>query len=134
MTIGRLMRQRIHTDDLEPGTFWLLKTLASSGPVRVTDIAASAGLDVSTISRHITQLHRSGLIERGPDPLDGRAQRVELSAQGQQRLTDALERRHAILAKSLEGWEAEDISRFGAYLARFATDIESNRSSDLEHA
>jgi DNA-binding MarR family transcriptional regulator len=133
MSIGRLMRQRIHTDDVDPGTFWLLKTLDSSGPVRVTDLAATAKLDVSTISRHITQLHRAGLIERGPDPLDRRAQRVGLSLLGKQRLANALGRRHAILAKSLEGWDAHDIDQFGAYLSRFATDLET-RSSDLESA
>ena len=83
LSIGRLMRQRGQGETLDTGSFWLLKTLAASGPLRVTDLAACANLDVSTVSRHVAQLHSAGLIERTPDPVDGRAQRVKLSAAGQ---------------------------------------------------
>src|SRR4029450_13686475 len=76
--VGRLMRQRGQGETLDTGSFWLLKTLSESGPLRVTDLAASAILDASTVSRHVAQLHGAGLIERTPDPIDGRAQRVRL--------------------------------------------------------
>ena len=76
------MRQRAQGETLDTGSFWLLKTLATSGPLRVTDLAVCANLDVSTVSRHVAQLHSAGLIERTPDPVDGRAQRVKLSAPG----------------------------------------------------
>ncbi len=66
--IGRLMRQRGQGETLDTGSFWLLKTLAASGPLRVTDLAVCANLDASTVSRHVAQLHSAGLIERTPDP------------------------------------------------------------------
>ena len=50
--------------------------------MRVTDLAGCANLDTSTVSRHVAQLQRTGLIERTPDPDDRRAQRVELTAAG----------------------------------------------------
>ena len=43
--------------------------------MRVTDLAGCANLDISTVSRHVAQLQRTGLIERTPDPDDRRAQR-----------------------------------------------------------
>src|SRR3954465_6016356 len=109
MSVGRLMRQRAGSDAMEPGSFWLLKTLASRGPMRVTDLAGCANLDTSTVSRHVSQLERSGLLERTRDPDDRRAQRVQLSGEGRERLHHALAYRRAVLAKSLEAWPQEDI-------------------------
>ncbi|HEX8508705.1 MAG TPA: MarR family transcriptional regulator, partial [Propionibacteriaceae bacterium] len=102
MSIGRLLRHRMQGDGLDPATFWLLKGLADRGALRVTELAALGNLDVSTVSRHVTQLHRSGLIERTPDPDDRRAQRVALSEQGQELLTRSLIRRRTLLGASLK--------------------------------
>jgi DNA-binding MarR family transcriptional regulator len=132
MTIGRLMRQRVHGDDMEPGTFWLLKTLAASDAMRVTELAVIANLDASTVSRHVQQLHRAGLIERTPDPSDGRAQRVAISAEGRTLLHEGLARRRALLGKSFETWDKTDIEALDTLLARFVGDIEHN--IELEQA
>ncbi len=131
MGIGRLMRQRGQGEGLEPGTFWLLKTISASGSLRVTDLASTANLDPSTVSRHLTQLQRSGLIERLPDPDDGRAQRVQLSAAGAQRLSDALAARAALLRRSLASWEAADLHDLDRLLTRFVRDIDT-LTQDLE--
>jgi len=123
--ISRLMRQRGQGETLDTGSFWLLKTLAASGPLRVTDLAACANLDASTVSRHVAQLDSAGLIERTPDPVDGRAQRVKLSAPGAQKIEAALRSRRALLEKSLESWEARDLEEFDRLLTRFAADVEA---------
>lgn len=132
MSIGRLMRQRLHKDDMDPATFWLLKGLAQHEVLRVTELAAFANLDASTVSRHVQQLHRSGLIDRTPDPADGRAQRVALSSLGRARLQDGMARRRALLTRSFEGWDRDDIGTLEKLLARFVGNIEHN--SELEHA
>ncbi len=131
-SIGRLMRQRVEGDELEPGTFWLLKTLAAQGAMRVTDLAGSTNLDTSTVSRHVSQLQKSGLIERTPDPDDGRAQRVEPSAEGFRLLHQVMDRRRILLRRSLEGWDTSDISELDRLLARFVGNLE-HQNFDLEH-
>lgn len=131
-SIGRLMRQRVDGDELEPGTFWLLRTLAAQGAMRVTDLAGCANLDTSTVSRHVSQLQKSGLIERTPDPDDGRAQRVEPSAQGLRLLHEAMDRRRVLLRRSLEGWDSPDINELDRLLARFVGNLE-HQNLDLEH-
>jgi DNA-binding MarR family transcriptional regulator len=123
--ISRLMRQRSQGETLDTGSFWLLKTLAASGPLRVTDLAACANLDPSTVSRHVAQLDSAGLIERTPDPVDGRAQRVRLSAPGAQRIEAMLHSRRALLEKCLESWEARDLDELDRLLTRFAADVEA---------
>ena len=123
--IGRLMRQRGQGETLDTGSFWLLKNLAASGPLRVTDLALCANLDASTVSRHVAQLHSAGLIERTPDPVDGRAQRVKLSDAGADRIQAALRARRVLLEKSLESWDHRDLDQLDLLLTRFAADVEA---------
>lgn len=132
MTVGRLMRQRAEGDDLEPATFWLLKTL-SVQPMRVTELATSTNLDTSTVSRHVAQLDRAGLVERTPDPDDRRAHRVQLSLQGRSRLDDAFCRRRALLSRGLRDWDTDDVAHLDRLLSRFVGDVD-NLTTDLEKA
>jgi DNA-binding MarR family transcriptional regulator len=132
MSVGRLMR-RSAADTIDPGTFWMLKTIAANGSMRVTELAQTANLDASTVSRHVAQLHRTGLIERTPDPDDRRAQRVELSPAGQSQLDEAIRNRIALLERSLEGWGPEDLEDLGRLLNRFIGDIDT-LTHDLEKA
>jgi DNA-binding MarR family transcriptional regulator len=123
--VGRLMRQRGQGETLDTGSLWLLKSLAASGPLRVTDLAVCVNLDVSTVSRHVAQLDGAGLIERTPDPLDGRAQRVKLSDAGTARIDAALRSRRALLEKALESWSPRDLEELEQLLTRFAADVEA---------
>ena len=125
MSVGRLIRQRGQAETLDPGAFWLLKTVSMNGSMRVTDLASSANLDTSTVSRHVAQLHKVGWIERSPDPDDRRAQRVRLSAAGRSTLDRALAARTAVLARSLEGWSQADLEELDRLVTRLVTDVES---------
>jgi DNA-binding MarR family transcriptional regulator len=77
------------------------------------------GLGKATISRQLKVLAELGLIEREPDPGDGRAHVLVLTAQGRQRLESARaarrERWHALLAT----WPVDDVSLLAGMLARF---------------
>ena len=110
---------------LDPGTFWLLKTVTTHEPMRVTELAGLVNLDPSTVSRHVAQLERSGLIERTPDPDDGRAQLVTVSGEGRQKLEAAFARRRELLARSLAEWAPEDVDQFEHLLGKFARSLES---------
>ena len=50
--------------------------------VRVTDLARYLGLDKSSVSGLVDRAVKRGLLERSPNPLDGRAVDVLLTAQG----------------------------------------------------
>jgi DNA-binding MarR family transcriptional regulator len=123
--IGRLMRQRGQGETLDTGSFLLLKALAASGPLRMTDLAVWANLDASTVSRHVAQLHSAGLIERTPDPVDGRAQRVKLSDAGAARIDAVLGSRRALLEKCLQSWNPRDLAELDRLLTRFAADVDA---------
>lgn len=133
MAVGRLMRQRVDGDELDPGTFWLLKTVGAKGPMRVTELASCSNLDTSTVSRHVAQLDRTGLVERTPDPDDRRAHRIDLTHEGQQLMQAAFHRRRVLLTRALGTWDADDVTQLDHLLGRFVTDIE-NLNADLEQA
>ncbi|MFT4164415.1 MAG: MarR family winged helix-turn-helix transcriptional regulator [Microlunatus sp.] len=123
MTVGRTMRQRQEGDAIDPGTFWLLKTISHRGPLRITELAAATHLDTSTVSRHVGQLERNGYIDRTPDPADGRAQLVGISADGKQQLDQAFGRRREILESTLADWPATDITEFERLLTTFVAGL-----------
>ena len=132
MAIGRLMRQRGEGEDFEPGTFWLLHSLRCQGAIRLTDLAAKLGLDASTVSRHITHLEKkSGLVERTPDPLDGRAQLLKISPKGRQLLDLGLARRRARLTGHFENWDRDDVETLERLLNRFVQEV-NDTESELE--
>ena len=131
--VGRTMRQRMPGDDLEPGTFWLLRSIAADGPLRVTELASRSHLDTSTVSRHVAQLDRAGLVERTPDPADGRAHRLQLTDAGRTLLHDAFERRRALLRRALGQWDADDVALLDRLLGRFVGDLDA-RNPELEDA
>ncbi len=130
MTVGRLMRQRQTDDQVDPGTFWLIKTIAHTGPLRISDLAGAVHLDVSTVSRHVAQLERTGLVVRTADPADGRAQLVGISEDGQELLDQAFQRRRSLLESTLAGWEPTDIAEFERLLAKFVDGVNSQTSAD----
>ncbi len=132
MSVGRLMRQRVEGDVLDPGTIWLLKSLAAAGPIRITELATATNLDTSTVSRHITQLERTGLVLRTPDPADGRAQLIALTDHGRQQLDAGYQRRRALLATSLTGWDQRDIDTFQRLLAQFVAAIDTTPTTSKD--
>ena len=67
---------------LDAALYVFLLHLIDVGPVRAAALADRTGLDKSTVSRQVARLVELRLVERVPDPLDGRARIVQLTADG----------------------------------------------------
>jgi DNA-binding MarR family transcriptional regulator len=104
--------------DLDPAALGLLALLQDAGPLRASDLVARLGLDKSTVSRQLTGLVDLGLVDRTPDPADGRAQVLRPSAEGASRLERIRAARRARLEEDLASWPAEDVARLGELLGR----------------
>ena len=61
----------------------LLNWLADSPGSGIREIAAGLGLTAPTVSVGVRKLEAAGLVERRPDPKDGRAIQLFLTPQGQ---------------------------------------------------
>jgi DNA-binding MarR family transcriptional regulator len=82
---GGRLAERLSAHGLSMPRFQLLAQLARHGPLRLTELGTQVGISQGTASTLTESLVRDGLIRRRPDPLDGRATRLELTAAGRQR-------------------------------------------------
>lgn len=78
MLAGHLLRDL----GLHRGQELLLMHLWDSGPVRQTELIAVLDSDSATIARMVQRLEKAGLVERAPDPHDGRATLISSTAAG----------------------------------------------------
>jgi DNA-binding MarR family transcriptional regulator len=104
--------------------YWALVRLdEAEGPVRVSDLAASLELDLSTVSRQVRHLVDSGLVARHSDPDDGRATLLALSDRGRLVLEAVKAARRKVLAGTLVQWSAEDRWALATAVGRLAADL-----------
>jgi DNA-binding MarR family transcriptional regulator len=104
--------------ELEAQSYFLLSTLARTGPAAPTRLAALIGIDRSGTSRYADRLVRAGLVERRPDPDDRRASLLALSPEGArlaERMNEALAGR---LRELTEGWTAAETEALVEGIAR----------------
>ncbi len=105
----------------------LLGRLALIGPARLTELAASLGLDPSSVSRQVAAVERSGYVAREDDPSDGRATRLVLTAQGREVVDAVHAKRAEALVRLTPGWSDSDVDRLTGLIARLNHDIASHR-------
>ncbi|MFF7529096.1 MarR family winged helix-turn-helix transcriptional regulator [Streptomyces bobili] len=115
---ARASAGRLHPE-LSLVSYTLLGHLEDSGGCRATDLAAHYALDKSTVSRQVTALERSGLIERRQDRTDHRVQVLHLTDAGRSILAQVTESRRAAFRERLAEWPEPDLERFAEYLVRY---------------
>jgi DNA-binding MarR family transcriptional regulator len=71
---------------------------------RLTELAARTDMTHQSMSELVTVLERRGYLERRPDPTDGRARLVCLTAEGRRLVRTAIAEMEGIEAKWREQW------------------------------
>jgi DNA-binding MarR family transcriptional regulator len=111
LAVGRRFRARVDGDSVEPSQASLLYVLTTHGAMRLGDLAETLRLDASTVSRHVHQLGERGLIDREPDPEDGRARIIAISPAGRAALTHTFDQRRAFITEAMSDWSCADRDR-----------------------
>lgn len=101
-------------------------TVPDRAGVRGSELADSFGVHKSTISRGLSTLEGLGLVERVPDPTDGRARLVALSADAAVKMEQVRKQRHERLATAIESWDGDDLGVLARLLERLNTALESD--------
>ncbi|MGY5885810.1 MarR family winged helix-turn-helix transcriptional regulator [Modestobacter lacusdianchii] len=108
-----------------PSFGWaLLAPLEREGAQRCSALAGHAGVDVSVVSRQVSALERSGLVERRPDPLDGRASLISLSDAGAAALAHTRQVRGQWAVEALSDWTEEEAQQFSRLLDKLADGLD----------
>jgi DNA-binding MarR family transcriptional regulator len=115
--ISAKLARELHPD-LDGAAYGLLALLQDAGPLRASALVARLGLDKSTVSRQVASLVDLGLVDRAPDPDDGRAQVLSPSAEGAARLARIRDARRARWEADMADWPPEDVVALGELLGR----------------
>lgn len=103
---------------------------ATGGPVSVKDVAATLGLEHSTVSRLLGELESDALLVRGVDPDDRRRATLTLTPTGRQVVADAAQLRRCITRAVLAEWTDDEVSTLTTLLERLA-DTATDRLQSL---
>jgi len=106
-------------NSMDRAAYLLLNRLDKEGPMGVKALAASMGIDSSTVTRQVAPLVDTGLVKRTSHPEDGRAVVLQLSPRGQSRLDEVRISRRQLMAELTHDWAPEEREVFCALLTRF---------------
>ncbi len=97
-------------------TLSVLHTLARRSPLRLGELTATEQVTQSAITQMVSRLENDGLVERRPDPRDGRAVLVHITSAGAEVVAARRADRVARLAPILQRLSAEERSAIAAAL------------------
>ncbi|MER7759414.1 MarR family transcriptional regulator [Streptomyces sp. NPDC097619] len=109
------MARELHPE-LEPAAYGLLVRLEEAGRQRATDLAAYFGVGKATMSRQLRALEELGLLAREPDPADGRAFLVGLTASGRERFLSVRDARRVQYMRKLADWDRGEVAELARLL------------------
>jgi DNA-binding MarR family transcriptional regulator len=113
------VRARAVHESLQPASYLILAHINENGPVRASSIVEVFDIDKGAISRQVHHLMELGLVDRAPDPDDGRATLLEVTQEGARRMEDVAEHRRKWLDEQLGDWTEQELSSFVSELARY---------------
>jgi DNA-binding MarR family transcriptional regulator len=113
VVLGQLIRRlrAEHRFPISHGS--VLGRLDREGPQSVSALAVAERVRPQSMAQTVGDLEGDGLVERNPDPSDGRRQLVSLTPQGKETLEADRRNREGWLVKAIEELPAEDQETVG---------------------
>ena len=106
---ARRLRQSAGSE-LGPASVAALATIDRLGPITPSELAGSEGIRPPTVTRIIARLQERDLIERSPDPEDGRCALISSTGEGRTLLSRLRHRKDAYLARRLRRLSDRDVA------------------------
>ena len=117
------LARQVHPD-IDGTAYVLLATVASTGGMRASELAARFGVDKGAISRQVARLEQLGLVTRAADPDDRRALVIGTTSEGQRRVEAAVARRRERFRARLSDWTDDDVEQLADLLSRYNASFE----------
>ena len=116
-------------NSMDRAAYLLLNRLHKEGPMGVKALAASMGIDSSTVTRQVAPLVDTGLVKRTSHPEDGRAVVLQLSPRGLSRLDEVRSSRRQLMAELTGEWTPQERETFCALLTRFNVALSARQTT-----
>ena len=123
--ISNQLSRQVHPD-MEPAAYGLLTVIRREGPIRLTDLAMNIGVGKPSVSRQIAFLESLGLVVKEADPLDGRAQSIQLTAKGEEKMHQVQDARRQVFRERLGEWPVQDLQELARYMAMLNSTYEGD--------
>lgn len=104
-----------------PGAYKMLTTIETRGPLTLSSLSECLVADKGLASRTVRDLEKLGLIERTPDPNDGRSSLLSLTAHGGERLSSARGPAYSRMQVVMKDWPLGDIQQLTSLLHALST-------------
>jgi DNA-binding MarR family transcriptional regulator len=119
--IRRVIGERARSvhPDLQSSSYLMLTWLNQHGAQRSSAMAETFAIDKGAISRQVQHLLDLGLVDRSPDPADGRATLVSVTSDAAARIAQVNDDRRRWLDERLGDWPDRDVSEFLRMLASY---------------
>jgi DNA-binding MarR family transcriptional regulator len=106
---ARRMRQEAGTE-LRASHASALTSVELHGPLTPSELAEIERIKRPTATRILRGLEEEGLVERTPDPKDGRSALISLTGEGRERLRRLRQRKNAYLARRMRDLDPRDVA------------------------
>lgn len=120
----RLADRRVNPLGLAAGQIPVFIALATNGPASQKALAQAVAIEQPTMAATLSRMERDGVIERRPDPNDGRSALVSLTARTKDRVDALFQAMATINEDSLRGMPSAEREVFLAGLRTMITQLE----------
>jgi DNA-binding MarR family transcriptional regulator len=106
---ARRMRQEAGTE-LSASNASALSAVEANGPLTPSELADIERIKRPTATRILRGLEEDGVVQRTPDPKDGRSALISITGEGRERLRRLRQRKNAYLARRMRELDSREIA------------------------
>jgi len=106
-----------------PGSYKVFTTIVRRESITLSALAEVLTADKGQMSRAVRELEELGLVERTPDPSDGRSSLISPTPDGLARLAAARAPHEGAFHRTLSGWTLDDIQHLTTLLHALTTGV-----------
>ena len=121
---GRIADAELRAFGFATGQLPVLVALKGGRALSQAELTRIAGVEQSSMAQLLNRMERDGLVERIPDPADGRSRLILLRPEAARRLPRAKARMDALAAGALAALAPEDVEQLTALLLRLTERID----------
>ena len=107
----RWLREADRASPVSAAELSALSVLVHAGPLSLSALAQLEQVQPPSMSRTVRGLEKRDLVDRAPDPRDGRAVRLSATPAGREILEAGRERRLSVLQEQLDELSDEEVER-----------------------